>query len=109
LWIWPCLEFGTDSVGCRCEVTILPNPGGGAGAGEGGYGFFSHKFTFIDHDGVNVTPDACEYTDTGHYCVNCIFNSKYLSSPANATGVSTSYFLFPFALKFSTDQLPTVL
>lgn len=74
----------------KCEETIIPNPGGGGGAGEGGYGFFSDRFSFVDRDGVNVVPDACEYTDSGHFCINCIFNSKYLSSPTNATGVSPS-------------------
>lgn len=77
----------------KCEETIIPSPGGGGGAGEGGYGFFSDRFSFIDRDGVKVVPDACEYTDSGHFCTNCIFNSKYLSSPTNATGVSTSSIL----------------
>ncbi|KAI7785125.1 hypothetical protein LA080_008161 [Diaporthe eres] len=82
----PSDQSGNSRFIYQCEETIIPSPGGGGGAGEGGYGFFSDRFSFIDRDGVKVVPDACEYTNSGHFCTNCIFNSKYLSSPTNATG-----------------------
>lgn len=90
----------------KCEETIIPSPGGGGGAGNGGYGFFSDRFSFIDRDGAKVVPDACEYTDSGHFCTNCIFNSKYLSSPTNATGVSTSS-IFPRVICVAQNTLLT--
>lgn len=80
-------KSGNSQMIYTCDEVILPNPGGAGGAGEGGSGSFSDSFKFIDRDGATIEATACE-TING-YCTNCLFNSKYLSSPTNVTGVST--------------------